>query len=254
MISIADNIHGLNPVVQDAMKRLDPRPIFDLVAQINKSGADMIDINPGYLSKRYEDRVRFLVETVQSATAAKLVLDSPNPRLIETGLSVCAEKPVINCVSMEKVKLDGILPLAADHECELVILLMDESSFSPPGLEEKISLALEIHEHCAAAGVPLERLIFDPVLPSLSWDDCWRRIGEAIKTIRFLSTGAVFELPVRTIVGLSNLRSGSRRYQPVEVDLNCLAMLCGAGLDYGLVDVLEPNILKMIKFVNNTLL
>ena len=252
MIFVADNLHGLNPVVSEAMKKLDPGPIVDLVARIEKSGAKMIDINPGYLPRRSEDRMRFLVETVQDVTSTKLILDSPNPGLIEMGLSVCREKPIINCISLEKAKLDSILPLAVEHGCDLVILLMDESSFSPPRVEEKISLALEINQHCLAAGLALERLIFDPVLPNLSWDDSWLRIGEAIKTIRLLSTGVVFDMPVRTMVGLSNLRSGSRRYQPIDIDLTCLAMLCGAGLDYGLFDAFEPRILRVIELINKT--
>ncbi|MHB8205129.1 MAG: dihydropteroate synthase [Desulfomonilaceae bacterium] len=252
MIFAADNLHGLNPVVSDAMKKLDPRPIVDLVARIQKSGAKMIDINPGYLPKRSEDRMRFLVETVQEYTSAQLILDSPNPRLIEIGLSVCKEKPIINSISLEKAKLDGILPLAIEHECELVILLMDESSFSPPSVEEKISLAVEINDHCAAFGLPLEKLIFDPVLPNLSWDDSWRRIGEAVNTVRLLSTGAVFDQPVKTMVGLSNLRSGSKRYQSLDIDLTSLAMLCGAGLDYALVDAFEPRILSTIDLINKT--
>ncbi len=252
MIFAADNLHGLNPVVSEAMKNLDPRPIVDMVTRIQKSGAKMIDINPGYLPKRSEDRMRFLVETVQEATTAQLILDSPSPRLIEIGLLVCKEKPIINSISLEKAKLDGILPLAVDHECDLVILLMDESSFSPPSVEEKISLALEINDHCASLGLSLERLIFDPVLPNLSWDDSWSRIGEAVKTIRLLSTGAVFDQPVRTMVGLSNLRSGSKRHQPLDIDLTSLAMLCGAGLDYALVDAFESRILSTIDLINKT--
>lgn len=251
MIFGADNLHGLNPVVSSAMSKLDPKPIVALVTQIEKSGAKMIDINPGHLPKKSEDRMRFLVEIVQEATSVKLILDSPNPRLIEIGLSVCRERPLINCISLEKAKLEGILPLAVNFGCDLVILLMDEFSFSPPRVEEKISLALQVSDLCAAAGLPLEKLIFDPVLPNLSWDDCWHRIGEAVKTIRLLATGAVFDLPVRTMIGLSNLRSGSRKYHPVDIDLNCLAMLCGAGLEYALVDVFEPKIVRLIEFMNN---
>lgn len=250
MIPVADNLHGLDPVVSQAMKKLDPVPIRDFVMRLEKSGAQMIDINPGYLPKRLEDRMSFLVETVQDATSMGLILDSPNPRLIELGLSVCKEKPIINSISLEKVKLAGILPLAADNECDLVILLMNEDSFTPPSVEEKISLALEINEYCSAAGIPLERLIFDPVLPNLSWDDSWRRIGEAVKTIRLLSTGAVFDEPVQTMVGLSNLRSGSRKHQPIDIDLTSLALLAGAGLDYALVDSFELRVMETLKLIN----
>ena len=249
MIFVADSLHGLNPVVSEAMKNLDPEPIRHLVKRIEESGAQMVDINPGHLPKRYEDRMRFLVETVQENCAMKLILDSPNPRLIELGLSVCISKPIINAISMEKVKLERILPLAADSGCDLIILLMDEFSFSPPSIEEKISLALQINTHCSVANIPLERLIFDPILPSLSWDDSWFRIGSAIKTIRLLASGAIFDEPVKTVVGLSNLRSGYRRRQPVDIDITCLGMLAGAGLDYAMLDALDSRLLHSFELI-----
>jgi 5-methyltetrahydrofolate corrinoid/iron sulfur protein methyltransferase len=250
MIAVSDNLNGLNPVLRDAMNTLDPTPIREIVYEIVRAGASMIDINPGYLSRHSEDKMRFLVEAVQAVTPSRLILDSPNPALIETGLHACNEAPIINSVSLEKRKLEGILPLAVKRNCDLVILLMDESSFSPAGVEEKISLALEISQRCLNAGLPLDKLIFDPVLPSLIWPDSWHRIGEAVKTIRLLSTGAVFGQPVRTMVGLSNLRSGFKRLHPVDIDLTVLAMLCGAGLEYAMVDVLEPRILQVIELAN----
>jgi cobalamin-dependent methionine synthase I len=250
MIAVSDNLNGLNPVLRHAMNTLDPTPVREIVYEIVRAGASMIDINPGYLSRHSEDKMRFLVEAVQAVTPSMLILDSPNPALIETGLNACNEAPIINSVSLEKRKLEGILPLAVKRNCDLVILLMDESSFSPAGVEEKISLALEISQICLNAGLPLDKLIFDPVLPSLSWPDSWHRIGEAVKTIRLLSTGAVFGQPVRTMVGLSNLRSGFKRLHPVDIDLTVLAMLCGAGLEYAMVDVLEPRILQVIELAN----
>jgi hypothetical protein len=71
-----------------------------------------------------------------------------------------------------------------------------------------------------------------------------------VKTIRLLSTGAVFDQPVRTMVGLSNLRSGFKRLYPLEIDLVSLGMLGGAGLEYALVDIFEPRILQLIELAN----
>ncbi|MFH0960699.1 MAG: dihydropteroate synthase [Pseudomonadota bacterium] len=250
MIAVSDNLNGLNPVLRGAMMRLDPEPIQELVSQIDRAGACVIDINPGYLPRHSYDRMRFLVETVQKVTSAKLILDSPNPALIEIGLDACNDTPIINSVSLEKHKLNGILPLAVARKSDLVILMMDEASFSPPCVDEKISLALEISRVCIDAGLSLDKLIFDPVLPSLSWPDAWHRVGEAIKTIRLLSSGAIFGQPVRTMVGLSNLRSGSKRLHPVKIDFTTLGMLCGAGLEYALVDILEAEIVQLIDMAN----
>ncbi|MBI4961904.1 MAG: dihydropteroate synthase [Desulfomonile tiedjei] len=241
MLLAADNLHGLNPVVADAMNRLDPKPIQELVRRCELGGAKLIDINPGYLSRRNEDRMVFLVEAVQEVTSARLILDSPNPRVIQRGLAACKEKPIVTGISLEERKLGEILPLAAENGAELVVLLMDERSFTPPGLEEKIALAVELAEKALAAGLGLDDLIFDPILPNLSWEDAFPRISEDVKAIRLLSSGAVFQDPAPTMVGLSNLRSGNRNRYPFALEKTCMALLAGAGLHLMLADVLQPH-------------
>jgi len=250
MFLAADNLHGLNPVVADAMRRLDPAPIRDLVRKCQQAGAHFIDINPGHLSRRNEDRMGFLVETVQDATEARLILDSPNPRVLAAGLAACREKPILNALSLEEHKLNELLPLAVEHNTELVILLMDERSFTPPTLEEKLALAIELRERCLAAGLRDEDLIFDPVLPNLSWGDAFDRVAEDVKTIRLLSSGAIFQEPVRTMVGLSNLRSGERRRYGIDLEITCLGLLAGAGLSVALANVLQPEIVAAFNGVN----
>lgn len=240
VIWVADNLNGLNPAVAAAMEALDPKPIETLVRRCERLGSQLVDINPGYLPRRKEDRMKFLVETVQQATSLGLILDSPNPRLIEIGLLVCEKPPIINALSMEEPKVREILPLAVDHHTDLVALLMDEHSYTPPSVDEKIALAIQLRESALAAGLAADKLIFDPVLPHLSWDDAFFRISESIKTVRLLATGVIFQEPVRTMAGLSNLRSGLRRHHPWRIEETCLAMLVGAGLEYMLVDVLVP--------------
>jgi 5-methyltetrahydrofolate corrinoid/iron sulfur protein methyltransferase len=242
MLLAADNVQGLNLVVAEAMQRLDPEPVRELVRRCERAGAQLIDINPGYLSRRNEDRMAFLVETVQEATSLPLILDSPNPRILARGLSVCRDKPILNALSKEPEKLDAILPLAVEHQTELVILLMDERSFTPPSIEEKLALALELREHAISAGVDPERLIFDPVLPNFSWDDAVFRVAEDIKIVRLLATGAVFQDPARTMVGLSNLRSGARSRYPFQQEETCLKLLAGAGLHMALANVLQTGL------------
>ncbi len=237
MILVADNLNGLNPEIARAMEDLDPKPIEKLVKRCENMGVRVIDINPGHLPKRKEDRMRFLVETVQAAGSMDLILDSPNPRLVEIGLSACTRPPIVNALSMEEMKLTEILPMAVEHGTDLVALLMDERSYTPPSIEEKLALAIELRERSLSAGMPAEKLIFDPVLPNLSWDDAFFRVAESIKAVRLLASGAVFQEPVRTMAGLSNLRSGLRRKYPWQIEEACLYMLAGAGLEYALADV-----------------
>jgi len=93
-------------------------------------------------------------------------------------------------------------------------------------------------------------LIFDPVLPNLTWPDAWPQVGEVVKAIRLLAGGQIWEKPARTMVGLSNLRSGLRDTYPVRVEEAVLGVLAGAGLEIALVDVLQPGLLDTVRVIN----
>lgn len=240
----ADNLNALNPRVVEALRELNPIPIRDLAKRCALPGVDYIDINPGYLSKRYEDRMAFLVETVQETTDLRLILDSPNPRVLARGLSVCRQTPILSALSREPHKIDGILPLAVEYETPLVVLLLDERSRVPASMEERLALAAELREIACGAGIPSHRLIFDPVMPNLSWPDAAYHLREVVKTVRMLSGWGFFPEPARTMVGLSNLRSGLRKRYPVDEETRCLAVLAGAGLETVLADVIQPGFLQ----------
>jgi cobalamin-dependent methionine synthase I len=242
MIIAADNLTGANPVVAKALRDLDPKPIQNLAQRCAEAGARMLDVNPGYLSKRHEDRMAFLVEAIQEVTSLPLILDSPNPRVLAQGLAVCREKPILNAVTLEEKKLQEILPLAVAHQTQLVLLLLDEKSHPPPSLEGKVALAMELRERGLAAGLTDQQFIFDPVLPNLRWPDAWPQTGAGLRILRYLASGALFGNPVRTMVGLSNLRSGLRGLYPVQLEITVLALLAGAGLSLALANVLDPTL------------
>jgi 5-methyltetrahydrofolate corrinoid/iron sulfur protein methyltransferase len=251
LLLAADNLHALNPVFADALERLDPKPIQLLAERCQAAGAPLLDLNPGYLSKRKEDRMSFLVDTVQGVCSARLILDSPNPRVLARGLAACRETPVLNALSLEEQKLQEILPLAVEHGTDLVLLLMDERSFTPPTMEEKIAIAIELRERSLTSGLKHENLLFDPVLPNLSWDDAFFRVSEGIKTVRLFASGAIFQEPARTMVGLSNLRSGqTRRYSP-RIEETCMNLFAGAGLSVALANVLQPDLMDAYRLLKS---
>jgi 5-methyltetrahydrofolate corrinoid/iron sulfur protein methyltransferase len=250
MILAADNLHALNPVVARALDKLEAEPIRAIARQCEQAGARWIDLNPGYLSKKREDRMAFLVEVVQQATSMEILLDSPHPRILAKGLAACRTKPILNGLTLEPDKLREMLPLAVEHKTKIIALLLDENSFSPPRLEEKLAIALQLRDAAAAAGLAPGDLIFDPVLPNLSWQDAFQRFSETIKTLRLLTSGDLWGEPATTIVGLSNLRSGLKKHYPAELDVVSLGLLGGAGLQCVLADALHPEINKAWRLIN----
>ena len=126
MLLAADNIHALNKEVAEAMERLDPVPIRRRARRLERAGAQWIDINPGYLSRKKEDRMTFLVEAVQEATDLPLILDSPLARVLRRGIAACRRSPILSGVTLEPEKVEEILPLAVEHNTALVVLPLDE--------------------------------------------------------------------------------------------------------------------------------
>jgi 5-methyltetrahydrofolate corrinoid/iron sulfur protein methyltransferase len=237
LIVAADNLHALNPVVAKALKTLDPFPLQELARRVEQAGAQFIDINPGFLAPRHLDHMAFVVEAVQEVTNLRLILDSPNPRALARGLEVCRRPPILNACTLEDEKLREIL-------------LLDARSFPAVSLEGKITLALELREQALTAGIKDKYLIYDPVLPNLSWPDAWEQTTAGVKTVRLLSGGEILQTSARTMVGLSNLRSGLRHTYPVRVEEAALGVLAGAGLQIALMDVLQPGLMDNVKIIN----
>ena len=119
MIVAADNLNVVNPVVAAALQNLEAEPLQDLARRCEQAGAKILDINPGFLSARHEDRMVFMVEAVQRVSRLRLMLDSPNPRVLAKGLAACEQTPVLNALTLEEEKLREILPLAAAHDADL---------------------------------------------------------------------------------------------------------------------------------------
>ncbi len=250
LILAADNLHALNPAVAQALHDLNPRPLQELARRAEQAGAHLIDINPGFLPPRRHDRMAFMVESIQRVTNLGLILDSPDARVLARGLAVANEPPILNACTLEPDKLRDILPLAAAHRTDLVLLLLDARSFPAASLEGKITLALELREHALAAGLTDDQLIFDPVVPNLTWPDAWAQTGEVVKAVRLLQGGELWGEPARTMAGHSNLRSGLRHSYPVRVEEAALALLAGAGLGFALMDVLQPGLMETVRVIN----
>jgi cobalamin-dependent methionine synthase I len=249
LIIAADNLHVLNPVVAQALDTLDPQPLQELARRLEQAGANLMDINPGFLPPRRHDRMAFMVDAVQQVTNLRLILDSPDARVLARGLAAAHQPPILNACTLEEEKLREILPLAAQHKTDLVLLLLDARSFPAATLEGKIALALELRQHALAAGLTDAQLIYDPVLPNLTWPDAWPQLGAVVKTVRLLHGGELWGEPARTMAGLSNLRSGLRQTYPAQLDEAALGVLAGAGLQIALVDVLQPSLRDTVNLI-----
>jgi 5-methyltetrahydrofolate corrinoid/iron sulfur protein methyltransferase len=236
MIIVADNLQPVNQVVAGAISNMDPIPLQNLVRRCLQAGAQLIDINAGPLPKSPARHFSFLVETVQSVTSLPLILDTTNPRALEAGLKACRNPAIINGFSLEPFKIEHILPLAVHYEADIIGYLLGPRSEVPVDAEEMMAMAVELYQIFLNSGLTHERLIIDPVIAPVSWDNGIRHNQAVLSFIRNLPD--LLGVPMRTVAGISNLATGPLpKQRKIELEQTFLPMLAAAGLDMALINV-----------------
>ena len=65
-----------------------------------------------------------------------------------------------------------------------------------------------------------------------------------------MASGAIFQDPVQTMVGLSNLRSGHLSQYPTLIEQTALAALARAGLSICLANALNSDLMDVFSLAN----
>ena len=232
---------------------MDPRPIQDLVFLMEKNGAQAIDINPGPLKREPASKMKFMVETVQDVTQLPLVLDTANPIAMEAGLSVCKNNSIINGFSLVQKKIDTILPLAKKFDTAIMGYLLLPDGHVPQSLDDRLTIAIQLFQAYEDQGFDPGKLIIDPVLVPVMWQNGIVQAKEIVDVIYHLPD--VLGYPVQTVIGLSNLTSGllgsikGQGYQKEKLLLErtYLSMLASSGLSMVLMNIFHTETVAVAK-------
>ena len=229
MIIIGENINGTLASVREAIEQRDAESITRLATSQADAGADYIDVNVGTGTVDEAGSMEWALEVVRNATDKPVSLDSSNPAVLMKGLELCGEsRPFINSANGELSKTECILPLAAEYNCPIVALPMDESGI-PDTPEGRLEICHRILESAGRWGVPESDLFFDPLVIPVSTEHRQGRL--TLDTLSIIKS----ELPgVSTVLGLSNISFGlPKRYL---LNRSLLTMAVFVGLDAVLMD------------------
>jgi len=233
-------------MIQQAIEERDPEPIQSLVKQCQKAGAEAIDVNSGPLTREPEKKMTFLVKAVQSVTDLPILIDTVNPRAMAAGLRTSRSRVIINGFSLEPAKIEHILPLASEFGVDIIGYLLYPDSRVPANASERLEIAIDLYRAVLQSGLQPEKLIIDPIIAPLLWDNGTLQAREVLDTIRQLPDLLGFN--VRTIAGLSNLTTGKGETQKKRlVEQTYLPMLAAAGLDMCLLNVFHSETIKTAK-------
>jgi 5-methyltetrahydrofolate--homocysteine methyltransferase len=231
---IGEKINGTRKKVAAAIAARDVAAISDLAQKQAAAGAAWLDLNAGTHPDREGDDLIWLIETVQAVVDTPLCLDSANPAALQAAIKVVAKTPMINSISGEEARLAHILPIVAEHGCEVIALAMDGKQI-PPTSAARIEVVHKIVTAARAHGVPDERLYVDPLAMTISTSS--QSAVTAFETMQAVRR----DYPTAHLtIGLSNISFGL----PERSSINryFLSLAIQNGLDSAILDPLDQDI------------
>jgi len=228
MIIIGEKINGTRKAVAEAIRKRDAGFIKDLAVSQVRGGAHVLDVNAGTHPDSEPEDITWLVNTIQDATEATLCIDSANPKALLAGIKAARKLPMVNSLSGEKARIEGVLPLASQYGTNLVLLALDDRGI-PKTVEERLEIVRGLVGLCKKGGLDEPQLYVDPLVTTIATDNQSGVV--AFETIRRIKE----EFPrIHVTCGLSNISFG----QPSRGIINqaFAALAIGAGLDSAIMD------------------
>ncbi len=254
MLAIASNITTRNPVVRrifrdasaDGWRTSGPAfaRLADLASRCAAASPDAIAVD----TQQHFDKpeaMEFAVAAAQKAAKSRLCLSSNNPEAIDAGLKKCTTPPIVNYVSIDKDRLEKVLPAASRSRAGLVLLVSNPAE--PADARDMLEKAAILAGAANASGIPNNMIFVDPGVIHITSEAGQHHMAEVLEFLRSLSEAVDEE--VRSTCWLSSSSSGapSRRRSIIETSLLC--ELAGAGLASVFVDVLRPENLRALRLV-----
>lgn len=231
---IAEKINGTRKSVARAIEERDAAFIQTLAVKQTAAGAAWLDVNAGTHPDKEPADMVWLVETVQAVVETPLCLDSANPETLKAAMQKVNKTPMINSINGEPDRLENILPIVAEHGCEVIALAMGGHKI-PETVEKRLEIIDTIMYATQAAGVPDNKVYVDPLAMAIATSNQSAMI--ACDTIR----GVKEQYPeLHFTMGLSNISFGLPDRKQINRGFLILAMQ--AGLDSAILNPLDKDL------------
>jgi cobalamin-dependent methionine synthase I len=241
MLIIAERINASRKTIAQAISAADRAFIQGEAKAQAEAGAHYIDVNAGTFVGEEAEKLKWIVDAVQEVTDLPLSIDSPDPEVIRAILPLVKKPPVINSITLEPSRIEGILPLVTEYRTKVIALCQAENEMAETA-DDKVRLAGRLVEKLTGAGVSIDDIYIDPLVYPLSTNP--QSAGATLEAIR----GIMGKFPgVHTVCGLTNVSYGL----PARKLINraFLAAAITMGLDAAIIDPTDKQLFAMLKAV-----
>jgi len=238
MLIVGEMINASRKSVRPMIEKQDKAAVIQLAREQVEGGADYVDVNAGIFVEKEGEYLRWLVETVQSEVDVPCCIDSPNPKSVETALAVHKGTAMINSISLEKDRLEGLMPVVAGTEHKIIGLCVDDSGM-PRTTEDRMRVADKLVDELTKNNIPLGNIYLDPLVQPIATSN--QDGAEFLNSIE----GIREKYPeVHTMCGLSNISYGlpKRKF----ANRTFMTMAITKGLDGAIVNPKDKRMMAAI--------
>lgn len=242
MLIIGEKINSSIKKVAAAMEKRDEEFLRKLAKDQVAAGSHFLEVNAGVFIEQEKDLMQWLVKLIQDVTDVPLCIDSPNPEVLEAGLSVTRGKSIINSLSFEKRRYDSIIPLVKQYRAGIIALCMDDDGI-PKDTGKRVAIAKNLVHKLIRDGVTLEDIYLDVMLQPIATD------GESGQTVLQTITMIRKEFPsIHITCGLSN---GSFELPNRKLLNQAFAVaMVSHGMDVLMIDPLDARMMSLLFAIN----
>jgi 5-methyltetrahydrofolate corrinoid/iron sulfur protein methyltransferase len=238
MLIVGELINASRKSVKEILENQDSAGVAKLARDQKDNGAHYIDVNAGVFVGKEPELLKWLVATVQGGVNVPCCIDSPDPRAIESALSVHKGTAMINSISLEKERFEKLLPVVAGSKSKVVALCMSDEGM-PETADQRMGIADKLINGLVQKGVPLDNIYVDPLVQPVSTNNAFGvEFLQAVERITQDFKG------VHTMCGLSNISFGL----PERKFINQTFMVAAItrGLDGAIVNPLDKRMMGCI--------
>ena len=239
MLIVAERINSSRQSISGAIESEDAEFLQKEARAQAEAGADYIDVNAGTFLGKELERLKWAVDVVQEVTDVPLCIDSADPEVIKAVLPVVNKTPMINSITLEPTRLEGILPLVADQKTKVIGLCQSEETMAET-TDDKLRMAGRLVGQVSQAGVPLDGLYIDPLVYPLATNP-----QSALATLDAIEHIMQEFSGVHTICGLTNVSYGMPNRK--LVNRTFLVSAITRGLDSAILDPTDMKLFSALK-------
>lgn len=230
--------------LQEELKEGKLELVLQMAEEQEENGADILDINMGMNGIDEKEMMLNVITEVSNAVNLPLCIDSSHVDIIEAALRMYPGRALINSISLEKGKVEQLIPIAKKYGAMFVLLPLSDQGL-PKDLEEKKQIIHTIMDAALQAGMNKEDIVVDGLVATVGANKT--AALECFETIAYCKD----ILGLATICGLSNISFGLP--QRPYINTAFLTMAISKGLTMAIANP-SQELLMNIAFASDLLL